>query len=261
MIIGQEDGKTIQSEYLIRSANLTLTVYLHPSEKIERRPLNKMNSGMELASNGMEPSILIILVSAYPALSSPQYTGQTIDLSEQQQYTVDEIFGGMEEGYTGAEVLNEDGYVAPDDYHQSELNDQATAVVDNIFENCADYTASQGYECVPYYQCHNGTIITDGGGLIDIRNGFGILSPEDSKCPGFLDVCCQDADFVPPPPQPVQAYTPKCGQRHQNGLGARIQGFSESESQFGEWPHMCAVLAEEVVSQGYGENETLNMYV
>ena len=145
-----------------------------------------MSSGKELAFNGMQITILIILVSSSPAFSSPQYTGQTVDLSEQQQYTVDEIFGGMgsDEGYTGSEVLNEDGYVAPDDYHQSELNDQATAVVDNIFENCADYTASQGYECVPYYQCHNGTIITDGGGLIDIRNGFGILSPEDSKCPG-----------------------------------------------------------------------------
>merc|ERR1719320_1403464 len=68
------------------------------------------------------------------------------------------------------------------------LTDKATSNVDNVFENCADYTATQGYECVPYYQCHNGTIITDGGGLIDIRNGFGILSPEDSKCPGFLDV-------------------------------------------------------------------------
>ena len=145
-----------------------------------------MSSGKELAFNGMQITILIILVSSSPAFSSPQYTGQTVDLSEQQQYTVDEIFGGMgsDEGYTGSEVLNEDGYVAPDDYHQSELNDQATAVVDNIFENCVDYTASQGYECVPYYQCHNGTIITDGGGLIDIRNGFGILSPEDSKCPG-----------------------------------------------------------------------------
>ena len=205
--------------------------------------------------------LLLILAIASLALSSPQYTGETVDLSEQQQYTVDQIFGGMadDEGYTGSEVINEDGYVAPDDYQASELNDETTAIVDNVFENCADYTESQGYECVPYYQCYNGTIITDGGGLIDIRNGFGILSPEDSKCPGFLDVCCKDPDFVPPPPAPVQVYAPKCGQRHQNGLGARIQGFSEYESQFGEWPHMCAVLAEEVINQGYGEPETVNM--
>merc|ERR1711971_805860 len=54
-----------------------------------------------------------------------------------------------------------------------------------------------------------------------------------------------------------------CGQRHENGLGVRIQGFNEYESQFGEWPHMCAVLAEEPVAQdpGYaGEPQTVNLY-
>merc|ERR1712088_536659 len=148
--------------------------------------------------------------------------------------------GRLSDGTSGVEAIiqvvkNEDGYVAPDDYQTTgALTDKATTNVDNVFENCADYTESQGYECVPYYQCHNGTIVTDGGGLIDIRNGFGILSPEDSKCPGFL----------PPPPPPIVKHVPKCGQRHENGLGVRIQGFNEYESQFGEWPHMCAVLAE-----------------
>merc|ERR1711930_7181 len=215
---------------------------------------------------------------------SPQYSGQTQDLSDGQLDTIKDIFGTdagdaysgdqqtgrLEDGSNGVEVIvqvvkNEDGYVAPDDYQQSTgaLTDKATSNVDNVFENCADYTATQGYECVPYYQCHNGTIITDGGGLIDIRNGFGILSPEDSKCPGFLDVCCLDPDFIPPPPPPIVKHVPKCGQRHENGLGVRIQGFNEYESQFGEWPHMCAVLAEEPVAQdpGYaGEPQTANLY-
>merc|ERR1712098_36542 len=101
-----------------------------------------------------------------------------------------------------------------------------------------------------------------------IRNGFGILSPEDSKCEGFLDVCCQDPDFSAPPPTPIKQYVPKCGQRHENGLGVRIQGFNEGESQFGEWPHMCAVLSEEVVVEsdtGYTQQqqeveETVNLY-
>merc|ERR1711990_349775 len=47
------------------------------------------------------------------------------------------------------------------------------------------------------------------------------------------------------------------------GLGARIQGFTEGESQFGEWPHMCAVLHAKLVEQeaGYsGEPETVNLY-
>lgn len=118
--------------------------------------------------------------------------------------------------------------------------------VDSSDRQCTDFS-NTGYECVPYYQCSNGTIITDGGGLIDIRNGFGALNAGDSKCPGFLDVCCKDPDFVPPPPPTPQKYRAKCGQRNLNGLGARIQGFKEGESQMFEWPHMCAVLKEEVV--------------
>merc|ERR1712110_368552 len=227
----------------------------------------------------MKPLIILGLV----ALSRSQYSGETQDLSNSQLDALKDIFGDaagggaysgqqvgrLEGGTNGVEAIiqvvkNEDGYVAPDDYQTTAgLVDKATTNVDNVFENCADYTATQGYECVPYYQCHNGTIITDGGGLIDIRNGFGILSPEDSKCPGFLDVCCLDPDFIPPPPPPIVKHVPKCGQRHENGLGVRIQGFNEYESQFGEWPHMCAVLAEEPVAQdpGYaGEPQTVNLY-
>merc|ERR1712110_892686 len=225
----------------------------------------------------MKPLIIL-------ALGRSQYSGETQDLSNSQLDALKDIFGDaagggvysgqqvgrLEGGTNGVEAIiqvvkNEDGYVAPDDYQQTQgaLTDKATSNVDNVFENCADYTESQGYECVPYYQCHNGTIITDGGGLIDIRNGFGILSPEDSKCPGFLDVCCLDPDFIPPPPPPIVKHVPKCGQRHENGLGVRIQGFNEYESQFGEWPHMCAVLAEKPVAQdpGYaGEPQTVNLY-
>ncbi|MCP3663431.1 MAG: serine protease, partial [Gammaproteobacteria bacterium] len=100
---------------------------------------------------------------------------------------------------------------------------------------------------------HNGTIITDGAGLIDIRNGFGALNAEDSKCPGFLDVCCKDPDFIPPPP-PKQVYKPRCGRRNTAGVGARIQGFKADESQFAEWPHMCAVLHDKPDDNGGTNN-------
>merc|ERR1711936_757728 len=192
--------------------------------------------------------LLVGLALGSPA---PQYSGSKSQLTASELGTIEDIFGSSGTYSTGKQtsqlngngaevvvqvVTNEAGYVAPDDYQPSQgaLTSQASTAVDNVFENCADYTASQGYECVPYYQCHNGSIITDGGGLIDIRNGFGILSPEESKCPGFLDVCCQNPDFVPPPPPPVAKYSPKCGQRHKNGLGVRIQnGFSDNEAQFG----------------------------
>merc|ERR1712088_1129664 len=226
----------------------------------------------------MKPLIILGLV----ALSRSQYSGETQDLSNSQLDALKDIFGDaagggaysgqqvgrLEGGTNGVEAIiqvvkNEEGYVAPDDYQTTAgLVDKATTNVDNVFENCHEYTETQGYECVPYYQCHNGTIITDGAGLIDIRNGFGALTPEDSKCPGFLDVCCKDPDFIPPPPPKVK-YSPRCGRRNINGLGARIQGFSDSESQFGEWPHMCAVLQSKQVEQeaGYvGEPETVNLY-
>merc|ERR1711915_837657 len=201
--------------------------------------------------------------------SIPQgYSGETQNLNADTLHTIGDIFGNSEgqnskivdnhiqprEDQFQNEHLNgqSNEYQPPDDYVQPNSNepltDKAVTEVNTQFENCADYTESQGYECVPYYQCHNGTIITDGSGLIDIRNGFGVLTPEDSKCPGFLDVCCKDPDFVPPPPPKIK-YQPQCGKRNTNGLGARIQGFVESESQFGEWPHMCAVLHAKTVQE------------
>merc|ERR1712126_526264 len=215
---------------------------------------------------------LVLLNTVSPA---PQYSDQTGNFLGDNLDVVNDIFGispgepniGAQSEEVIQDVRNEDGYIAPDDYESpADLTDKATTTVDQVFDNCAEY-ANQGYDCVPYYQCHNGSIITDGGGLIDIRNGFGILSPEDSKCEGFLDVCCQDPDFSAPPPTPIKQYRPKCGQRHENGLGVRIQGFKEGESQFGEWPHMCAVLSEEAVVEtdsGYTQQqeveETVNVY-
>ena len=69
---------------------------------------------------------------------------------------------------------------------------------------CDFYQETEGFECVPYYQCDDGTIITDGFGLIDIRFGgtdatepeLAVLDSTDLMCPGSLDVCCKDPDFV-----------------------------------------------------------------
>merc|ERR1712002_479595 len=222
---------------------------------------------------------LITLCRGAPQSYSDSQTG-ALDAGSLE--TIAEIFGTqgkqVDDGYgtqqqTGklsddvdvlVQVIKEDN-AYPNDYvpeSAQQVVDKATVEVNTDFENCADYTELLGYECVPYYQCHNGTIITDGAGLIDIRNGFGSLTPEDSKCPGFLDVCCKDPDFIPPPPPKIK-YAPKCGIRNQNGLGVRIQGFTESESQFGEWPHMCAILHEKPIEQegGYaGEPQTVNLY-
>ena len=185
---------------------------------------------------------------------------------EDFEVKVDEIFGiesgGGEqtEGYGSAAALEEQNY-------GGDVLDVETTDVNSKYENCSDYTSEFGYECVPYYQCENGLILTDqesGIGLIDKRIDLNTvdLNPEDSKCPHYLDVCCKNPDFIPPPPPKIK-YAPQCGRRNQNGLGVRIQGFTESESQFGEWPHMCAILHEKPIEQeaGYsGEPQTVNLY-
>jgi hypothetical protein len=156
---------------------------------------------------------------------------------------IDVLVQIVQDGNEYNQGTSNEKFTGPNDYSENQVTN-AKIEEDNQFENCADYTEQFGYECVPYYQCANGSIITDGA-----------LNAEDGKCPGFLYVCCKDPDFVPPK-VPVKQYQTKCGQRNQNGLGARIQGFKENESQLGEWPHMCAVLKETIV----GDSEPLNIY-
>eukprot|EP00088_Acartia_fossae_P056814 TRINITY_DN661_c0_g1_i1.p1 TRINITY_DN661_c0_g1~~TRINITY_DN661_c0_g1_i1.p1 ORF type:complete len:605 (+),score=163.65 TRINITY_DN661_c0_g1_i1:52-1866(+) len=50
-------------------------------------------------------------------------------------------------------------------------------------------------------------------------------------------------------------FKPRCGRRNHYGLGVRIQGFKEGESQFGEWPHICAVLQIDEQADGYVTKE------
>ena len=61
-------------------------------------------------------------------------------------------------------------YVTPDEEKRTEDNYGAPAEIseDDKYDNCT-YYAKDGYKCVPYYLCSGGYIITDGGGIIDIR--------------------------------------------------------------------------------------------
>jgi len=61
-------------------------------------------------------------------------------------------------------------------------------------------------------------------------------------CPGYED----SGTRQPVLPTP---YTRQCGKRNIGGLGVRIQSNTKGdrETQFGEWPHMCAVLNRTVI--------------
>ena len=56
----------------------------------------------------------------------------------------------------------------------------ASVSVDGREPQCSSY-ARLGYECVEYYQCRDGHIITDGEGLIDIR--FGATPAQEDSHP------------------------------------------------------------------------------
>lgn len=131
--------------------------------------------------------------------------------------------------------------------HGSERNGGGETILgaDNVVK-------PDGCECVLYYQCQNGTILDDGIGLIDIR--------VSGQCENYLDICCKAPNIV----KPEEKITPRplersgCGRRHPGGVGFRITGDKDNESQFGEFPWMVAILREEKIDQEKGQ--VINVY-
>jgi len=288
--------------------------------------------------------LLPTLVLIPAILGGPQYSG-TYTSTDLDMDTIEDIFGDtMRSGY-GAEEEEGEWVTVPvnlvpamdgsDDCSPMAAPTRDPKMMANFDEykaievvkasgsnKCDFYTATQGFECVPYYQCDDdGTIITDGGGLIDIRFGgegpeLAILDSTDLMCPGSLDVCCKSLDFSSELTQqstggddydygspvlageqasPVQdpyveettttttttttteapddvvvveaaplvepepySYTPRCGKRNEHGLGVQVGGYQDGQAQFGEWPHICAVLRKELVTSsdgGQGQQE------
>ncbi|EDV32304.2 uncharacterized protein Dana_GF14116, isoform C [Drosophila ananassae] len=127
---------------------------------------------------------------------------------------------------------------------------QPTPQVPNVSVSPKDSTPtgtaqyqSCGYqkECVPRWLCSNNTINTSGENIIDIR------IDTDASCKNPLDLCCDlpnkrtepDGSFViPKAPE-------GCGYSNPNGVGFKITGAVNQESEFGEFPWMLAILREE----------------
>lgn len=90
--------------------------------------------------------------------------------------------------------------------------------------------------------------------MLDIRID---VQDEPRQCPDYLEVCCAAQNKIPdyqvatPAPQQSKG----CGQRHREGVGFRISGDSDNESEYGEFPWMVAILKEE-----RGLAQTLNTY-
>ncbi|ODN01922.1 Serine proteinase stubble [Orchesella cincta] len=115
--------------------------------------------------------------------------------------------------------------------------------------------------CVPFYYCDEGQVVSDGNGVIDIREGW--------PCRSVLEVCCKNPRATPTPlpvivgpvttsppasggglttvGTAIPGFIPQCGTLNPNGVHARILGFKDSETQFGEYPWQAAILEQKVV--------------
>ncbi|XP_054009337.1 phenoloxidase-activating factor 2-like isoform X2 [Hylaeus anthracinus] len=142
-----------------------------------------------------------------------------------------------------------DGVFGPAPTPQSNLGTQGSTSTTILGTQNKPKPLPDDCECVPYYQCNNGTILDNGVGLIDLR-AFG-------PCENYLDVCCKPPDrkneTTPSPPVVRKG----CGQRNPQGVGFRITGANNNEAQFGEFPWMVAILKEETIG---ANNQKLNVY-
>ncbi|KAB0805007.1 hypothetical protein PPYR_01977 [Photinus pyralis] len=102
-------------------------------------------------------------------------------------------------------------------------------------------------QCVPYFNCKE--VVEDGVGVIDIRI--------ENSC-NSLEHCCGAAntttESIISKPEP---HTPgRCGRRNGDGVGIRITGMEDNETQFGEFPWMVAVLATKKHKKSLEKTET-----
>merc|ERR1712240_559407 len=125
------------------------------------------NTVIDMKMHWIPKFVLLCLVSVGQGNPAPQYSGATGDLSDGTLDTIKDIFGaGLGDGsdsYSGGAetgklddgtnggigavvqiVKNEDGYVAPDDYHTNEKQTQTTNNVDNVFEKCSPVKITDG---------------------------------------------------------------------------------------------------------------------
>merc|ERR1719495_1080260 len=188
-----------------------------------------------MGTNNCLPLLLLLsLLFLLPTLfCGPQYSGNRY--TEVDDDTLSDIFGssldsaryGSDDGGEWIDVpitlLPGDGDCQPLQQPRKEpemmkLHEefrQIEVIKATGNNKCDFYKDTQGFECVPYYQCNDGTIITDGYGLIDIRFGgtddlepeLAVLDSTDLMCPGSLDVCCKDPDFVSTTQKPKEDLT------------------------------------------------------
>lgn len=109
-------------------------------------------------------------------------------------------------------------------------------------------------ECVPYHQCENDPVTSDGIGIIDIRY------QKNSPC-SYLETCCskqtrsiaiklergnyQDKTSRKIVTEPITLNRTGCGYRNVIGIGFKMAGNTNNEAEYEEFSWMVAILKEE----------------
>jgi len=221
---------------------------------------------------------LVFLVSAAPGEDRPIWGGGGANQNNDKEMNLDtrtagedtEDPFGLRKGLLASNnPLGDDGY----DDDQAGNNGQGSTGGDR----CSDYE-NFGYYCVDFFLCRseaNFTINTSGAGLFEVRRVDDEPSrlPErqavlETACDESSKVCCQTPsgfiDSQDPPPPPVEnpagpkfsaSFTQKCGTRNRGSVSDDLEVPAIGQSEFGEWPHVCALLRSES-----GDGEPVKLY-
>ena len=138
---------------------------------------------------------------------------------------------------TNSNQKDQDSIVDP--YDPSNDNEEPDVSIDNGGQLVSDPTGNNGNNGNNVNGYPDGSIEDpkDNGGQI-VNDPTGNNNGNNGNGYGPID----DNTIQPTPNS--NGYVPQCGQRHKNGIGVRIAHTStnDTSTQFGEWPHQCAIL-------------------
>uniref|UniRef100_A0A182PQY5 Peptidase S1 domain-containing protein n=1 Tax=Anopheles epiroticus TaxID=199890 RepID=A0A182PQY5_9DIPT len=98
----------------------------------------------------------------------------------------------------------------------------------------------------------------------DDMNTIDIRKNEESECPHYLHVCCEQPFILDTPIPDVLNFSnhrqkssqPTCGVRNVNGIGFRIAGNANGESDYGEFPWKLTIMITLTIRAGEWDTQT-----
>ncbi|XP_037030981.1 phenoloxidase-activating factor 2-like [Bradysia coprophila] len=191
--------------------------------------------------------ILLLSLASYAICTDPPTGGSLDDLINNVFTKGPDGNGDNQPINNGGNIPNNNGGNIPNNNGGNIPNNNGGNVPNGnngeTFPNTNGVNPCKVGECVPYYQCSNGTLITDGEGLLDIRFGGDEGTTEERPCNGYLQTCCSHKSDIPLIPD--VKINDGCGFRNLEGVGFRIKGDKDNEAQYGEFPWTVAILKEE----------------